>query len=114
MPQRLVIAHRGHCVGAPEQTIAAYALAIDLGARMIEADLRFSRDGVPLMLHDARLDRTTNGHGPVAETDWVEVRALDAGSWFDPRFREQHIPRLEDLFELATHRGIALLYRSQG
>jgi glycerophosphoryl diester phosphodiesterase len=112
--KRIVIAHRGHCVGAPEQTLAAYSLAIDLGASMLEADLRFSRDGVPVMMHDADIRRTTNGKGLVAELAWADLRELDAGSWFAPRFNSERIPRLDDLFDLAMQRGIALCIEAKG
>jgi glycerophosphoryl diester phosphodiesterase len=112
--QRKIIAHRGHKVGAPEQTLAAYVLAIDLGAQMIEADLRFSRDGVPVMLHDPRLERTTNGRGPVADMDWADVRQLDAGSWFARSFAGQRVPRLDELFALAEERNIALCIEAKG
>lgn len=111
---RRIIAHRGDCVHAPEQTLAAYELAARRGASMIEADLRFSRDGVPLLLHDADLRRTTGGRGPVAETDWADVARLDAGSWFGPEFAGQRVPRLEELFELAIHHGIALCIEAKG
>lgn len=114
MAKRLVIAHRGHCVGAPEQTLAAYSLAIDLGAMMIEADLRFTRDGIPVMLHDADVRRTTNGNGLVAELAWDDVRRLDAGSWFDPRFSAERIPRLDDLFDLAVRRDVSLCIEAKG
>ena len=114
MSKRLVIAHRGHCVGAPEQTLAAYSIAVDLGAGMIEADLRFSRDGVPVMMHDADISRTTNGTGLVADLDWADLRKLDAGSWFAPRFISERIPRLDDLFDLAAYRGIALCIEAKG
>jgi len=111
---RRIIAHRGHKVGAPEQTLAAYRLAIDLGAQMIEADLRFSRDGVPLMLHDARLERTTNGRGPVSDMEWAEVAQLDAGGWFGSPFAGQRVPRLDELFALADERGVALCIEAKG
>lgn len=111
---RIIIAHRGHKVGAPEQTMAAYVAAIDLGAQMIEADLRFTRDGVPVMLHDSRLDRTTSGRGPLNRLDWAEVSRLDAGSWFDPKFRDERVPRLDDLFTLAAERDVALCIEAKG
>lgn len=113
-PARFVIAHRGHKAAAPEQTLAAYRLAIDLGAAMIEADLRFTRDGVPVLLHDRLLDRTTSGSGPVAAMDWAEVAKLDAGSWFGERFSTERVPRLDDLFALAVARGIALCIEAKG
>jgi glycerophosphoryl diester phosphodiesterase len=114
MTSRIAIAHRGHKVAAPEQTMTAFALAVDLGATMIECDLRFSRDSVPLLLHDRLLNRTTNGTGPVAEHNWSEVAKLDAGSWFDPRFAGERIPRLDDLFAFAAARGIALCIEAKG
>lgn len=114
MAKRRIIAHRGHSVGAPEQTLVAYDLAIDLGAEMIEADLRFSRDGVPLLLHDARLERTTNGRGLVADVDWEEIALLDAGGWFGPAFVGQCVPQLDQLFALAKNRHVALCIEAKG
>lgn len=114
MTGRLIIAHRGQCVSAPEQTLAAYELAVDLGAVMIEADLRFTRDGVPVMLHDATVDRTTSGRGAVADLDWADVAKFDAGAWFDARFAGQGVPRLEDLFSFAERRGVALCIEAKG
>jgi len=112
--RRRVIAHRGHSVGAPEQTLLAYGLAIELGADMIEADLRFSRDGVGVMLHDARVDRTTNGRGLVSDIDWADIARLDAGIRFSPQTAGQRVPRLEELFELAEERGVALCIEAKG
>lgn len=111
---RLVIAHRGHKVGAPEQTVAAFRLAVELGATMLEADLRFTRDGVPVMLHDRLLDRTTSGSGPAAAMDWADVAKLDAGSWFDPKFAGARVPQLEELFDLAGELGVALCIEAKG
>ncbi|MGN6682986.1 MAG: glycerophosphodiester phosphodiesterase [Devosia sp.] len=112
--QRRVIAHRGHTVGAPEQTLLAYRRAIELGAEMIEADLRFSRDGVGVMLHDARLDRTTDGHGLVSDMDWADIARLDAGSWFSRETAGLRVPRLEELFDLAQAAGTALCIEAKG
>ncbi len=111
---RRIIAHRGHKVGAPEQTLAAFTLAIELGATMLEADLRFTRDGVPVLMHDRLLDRTTSGTGPVADMDWTDLAQLDAGSWFDPRFAGERVPTLDALFDLAERRGVALCIEAKG
>lgn len=111
---RRIIAHRGHKVGAPEQTMVAFKLAADLGATMLEADLRFTRDGVPVLMHDDLLDRTTSGRGPVSAMGWTEMSRLDAGSWFDPRFAGERVPRLDDLFELAETLGVALCIEAKG
>ncbi len=113
MRQR-VIAHRGHKTEAPEQTIAAYRLAVELGAEMIEADVQLSRDGVLVMMHDLTLERTTSGRGRVAELDWAEIATLDAGSWFDARFAGERVPRLDELFALADEAGIALCLEAKG
>lgn len=66
------------------------------------------------MLHDRLLDRTTSGHGPVSALDWAELSRLDAGSWFDPRFATERMPRLDDLFELAIEHDIALCLEAKG
>ena len=110
----LVIAHRGNSAGAPEQTLAAFEQAVELGADMIEADVRRSRDGRLVLVHDAKLDRTTDGHGPVAETRFDELRRLDAGSWFDQKFAGQRIPTLDELFELAHAGRIGLCLEVKG
>ena len=114
MTRRIIIAHRGHKVAAPEQTLTAFRLAVERGATMLEADLRFTRDGVPVMMHDRLLDRTTSGTGPVAAMDWADVVKLDAGSWFDPGFAGERVPRLDELFELAETLGVALCIEAKG
>lgn len=110
----LVIAHRGHSSGAPEQTLAAFRQAIELGADMIEADVRRTRDGQLVMCHDARVDRTTNGSGAVADYTLAEVRRLDAGAWFDPRYAGEGVPSLDDLYELAIEARISLCLEVKG
>lgn len=92
----LVIAHRGASGYAPENTAAAFDLAIEMGATMIETDVQVTRDGALVLIHDALVDRTTNGHGPVADYLLAELQALDAGSWFGPDSAEQRILILED------------------
>jgi glycerophosphoryl diester phosphodiesterase len=104
----MVIAHRGDSRTCPEQTIAAYTQAAERGAEMIEADVHRTRDGRLVMLHDATLDRTTSGSGPVAAIDHVELRTLDAGSWFSPDFAGERVPTLDELFDLAQRFDIAL------
>jgi glycerophosphoryl diester phosphodiesterase len=109
-----VIAHRGHSIGAPEQTMAAFELAAELGADMIEADVRRTRDGRLVMLHDATVDRTTDGHGSVSELSAAEVARLDAGRWFAADFAGERIPSLEELFGLARRTGIGLCLEAKG
>ena len=78
----LVIAHRGASGLAPENTLAAFKLASALGAQGIELDAHLSADGKPVVIHDSRLNRTTDGKGQVAKFTAADLQSLDAGSWF--------------------------------
>jgi len=110
-PQRqfpvLVIAHRGASGECPENTLAAFRRAMDLGADMLECDVQCSRDGTVVVMHDARVDRTTDGHGWVRCLTWRELKQLDAGVWFSAAFRGERLLTLEDL--LAFTAGKVLL-----
>src|SRR5881397_2525073 len=92
---RLVIAHRGNRVRAPENTLLAFRQAVEIGADAIEFDVRLTRDGVPVVIHDADLDRTTNGHGLVESYTFDELRTLNAAARA-PRgngsAQRQHVP----------------------
>ncbi|HJQ84595.1 MAG TPA: glycerophosphodiester phosphodiesterase family protein, partial [Candidatus Binatia bacterium] len=79
----LVIAHRGASGTRPENTLTAFRRAESLGAHMIELDVQLTADGEVVVLHDWTLDRTTDGRGAVRDAAFADVRALDAGSWFD-------------------------------
>ncbi|MCI0622223.1 MAG: glycerophosphodiester phosphodiesterase [Acidobacteria bacterium] len=92
-----VVAHRGASGYAPENTMAAYRLAVELGANFIEADLHLSRDAKFVALHDTSLRRTTNGHENVHDFTLAELRQLDAGTWFSPAFTGELIPTLEEI-----------------
>jgi len=94
-----IIAHRGASAAAPENTLAAFNLAIDLGADAVELDVDMTRDGVPIVIHDDTVDRTTNGHGAAAHLTLSEIKQLDAGSWKDAKFAGERIPTLEEVFE---------------
>jgi glycerophosphoryl diester phosphodiesterase len=100
-----VIAHRGANRHAPENTLAAFRAAFELGADAIELDVMLSRDRVPAVIHDARVERTTNGKGRVRELSWAELQELDAGSWFGAAFRGTRIPSLEAVLEEVRGRG---------
>lgn len=91
-----IIAHRGANRIAPENTFAAAAAAVALGAHRIEIDVRESRDGVLYVHHDKMVNRTTNGTGALSEMTSIEIDKLDAGSWFGGQYRGQPVPRLED------------------
>jgi glycerophosphoryl diester phosphodiesterase len=92
-----ILAHRGASGYAPENTMAAFRLARELGADGLEFDVQVTKDGVPVVIHDEWLERTTNGKGFVNEKTLAELRALDAGSWFDPKFAGERIPTLEEV-----------------
>ena len=108
------MAHRGHRAAYPEQTLPAYQAAIDLGCRAIEADLQLTQDGHLVMLHDLTVDRTTDGSGPVAGMTLEQVRGLDAGSWFDPRFAGTRIPTLDEFLDMAVPAGATLCLEVKG
>ncbi len=104
-----VCAHRGHSVGAPENTLSALDAASDHGATVAEIDVVLTRDDAIVLLHDEILDRTTNGKGRVADLDLDSVRRLDAGSWFAPEFSGTRIPTLQEALATARSRRIGLL-----
>ncbi len=101
MEKPWVIGHRGASGHAPENTMAAFRRAAELGARFIETDLHLSRDSHLVAIHDSTLERTTNGHGAVRDCNLAELRELDAGSWFGPEFAGQRIPTLEEILRFA-------------
>lgn len=89
------IAHRGAGKLAPENTLAAFKLGAGHGYRMFECDVKLSADGVPFLLHDATLERTTSGRDIAGEQTWAELAKLDAGSWHSPAFANEPLPTLE-------------------
>lgn len=91
-----IVSHRGCHQQAPENTYAAAQRCIDLGVEWIEVDVRQSRDGVFFLLHDATLNRTTNGTGRLDWFDGEHIDKLDAGTWFDAEFAAEKVPRLDE------------------
>ncbi len=91
-----ISAHRGYSSAAPENTIPALEAALALGAHVAEVDVRLTRDGHLVLMHDRTLNRTTDGSGPVADATLEEVRQLDAGSWFDRKFAGTKVPTLDE------------------
>lgn len=96
----LIIAHRGASGYAPENTLAAFRKAIELGANVLETDVRQTKDGHLVLVHDASVDRTTNGEGDVADLTLAELKLLDAGGWFSHAFRDERIPTLVEVIDL--------------
>ena len=103
-----VVAHRGASAAAPENTLAALRLAAAMGARWAECDVRASADGVAVVLHDATLERTTDGRGSVAARTAAELAALDAGAWFDAGFAGEPLPTLAAVAAEAGRLGLGL------
>ncbi|MEM9746011.1 MAG: glycerophosphodiester phosphodiesterase family protein [Actinomycetota bacterium] len=95
-----VIGHRGASHEAPENTMAAFNRALELGAHGIEFDVQLTSDGRAVVHHDAMLDRTTDGSGPLHAVSSDDISRLDAGSWFDESFAGEPIPRLGDVLRL--------------
>lgn len=95
-----IIGHRGAALSAPENTIAGLCMAAALEVEWVEFDVKLTRDGRCILLHDDTLDRTTNGQGPAAALSFEEIRRLDAGSWFGPDFVGQPVPSLEEAIDV--------------
>lgn len=92
----LICAHRGASSERPENTLAAFQRARELGAEMVELDVQRARDGTAVVIHDSTLDRTTSGRGRVADHTLAELKQLDAGGWFAPEFAGERIPTLAE------------------
>ena len=97
MPERGLCAHRGAMETHPENTLVAFREAVKAGAHMIEFDVQLTKDKKLVVMHDATVDRTTNGAGKVSELTWAEIRELDAGSWKSPEFKGLHVPTFQEV-----------------
>jgi glycerophosphoryl diester phosphodiesterase len=102
LPRPMIFAHRGASLYAPENTLAAFEIAIEQKADAIEFDVNITADGCLVVIHDDTVDRTTNGSGKVRELNLEDLQQLDAGSSFHRTFKGEHIPTLENIF---THIG---------
>ncbi|HEX5840744.1 MAG TPA: glycerophosphodiester phosphodiesterase family protein [Anaerolineales bacterium] len=104
LPQPVIFAHRGASAHAPENTLAAFELALAQQADAIELDVKLSADGHVVVIHDATVDRTTNGKGRVKDLSFAELKKLDAGSFFSETFAGEKIPALDEVFETVGKR----------
>ncbi len=95
-----VVAHRGASGDAPENTLAAFRRALEMGVDAVELDVHLTRDGEPVVIHDHVLDRTTDGSGLVRDQTLAAVRHLDAGRWFGERFAGERVPTLAEALDL--------------
>ena len=102
------IAHRGAGKLAPENTWAAFRLGAQYGYRMFECDAKLSSDGVPFLMHDATLERTTNGHGTGGDRPWTQLAQLDAGGWHSRSYAGEPLPTLENLARYCIANGFFL------
>ena len=118
----LVIGHRGCCAFAPENTLPSFKLALEAGADLVELDYHLSQDGVPMVIHDDTLDRTTDARKKwkrkgikVADLTAAEIQTLDAGSWFDTKFAGARVPLLTEALDLICGTGgVALIEHKSG
>ena len=100
MPKKVTpIRHRGASSYAPENTFAAFDLAVEMEIEEIELDVQFTSDSHIIVIHDETLDRTTDSTGPVSALTLEEFQSLDAGSWFDEKFSGEKVPTLDQVFD---------------
>lgn len=109
-----VAAHRGVPSVAPENTLASVAHALRQGVDFLEIDLQLTADGVPVLMHDRTVDRTTNGQGAVANLSLAEVRGLDAGGWFGDEFTGETVPTFDEFIEVVAPTSQAVFIELKG
>ena len=109
-----IAGHRGDQEGAPENTLPAFELAIASQAQFIETDLQLTSDGVPVLMHDWTVDRTTDGSGPVWTYTWDELSRLDAGRWYADEFAGTRVPALSQLLDLVRPSNKRVLLELKG
>jgi glycerophosphoryl diester phosphodiesterase len=102
------IAHRGAGKLAPENTLAAFRLGASHGYRMFECDVKLSADGVPFLMHDATLERTTNGRGVGGDQSWSALSQLDAGGWHSRAYAGEPLPTFENIARFCLDNGYFL------
>ncbi len=109
MKKPLIIAHRGASAYAPENTMASFSKAIEMKSDGIELDVHMTKDKTLVVCHDEKVDRTTNGKGFIKDFTLEEIKKLDAGSWFSEEFKEEKIPKLEEVLELLKDKDDIIL-----
>ena len=102
------VAHRGAGKIAPENTLAAFRVGAAHGYRMFECDVKLSRDGVPFLLHDSALNRTTSGRGTGGDLPWSDLSQLDAGAWHSRAYAGEPLPSMENIARFCIRNGYAL------
>lgn len=117
----LVIAHRGDSIACPENTLPAFTSAVALGSDLVELDYHHSADGIPIVIHDGTLDRTTDARDvfggeniPVSSKTYSDLSKLDAGKWFNPKFTGTKLPTLEQALDAIQPGSVTLIERKSG
>ena len=110
MPYPRICAHRGFNTVAPENSLAAFGSAIGMGAVEIEFDVRFTRDGVPVVAHDSNLERVSNGHGMIEDKTLAELYEYDFGSRFSGRFAHTKIALFEEVLSKFSQHAVFNLH----
>ena len=108
------IAHRGASLIAPENTLVSLREAKKQGASYVEFDVQLTGDGHPVVFHDSELDRTTNGRGKVSDVDYETIARLDAGSWFNEKFKNERVPTLADYLQCAADSRLGINVELKG
>jgi glycerophosphoryl diester phosphodiesterase len=101
-----IIGHRGAKANAPENTLVSIGKAHEEGATWVEFDVKLTSDGVPILIHDATLERTTSGQGEVSNRSLEDIRRLDAGRWFGPAFAGERVPTLAEALDFMAARSM--------
>lgn len=109
-----IIAHRGASGQAPENTLSAFEKAIEIGVDMVELDVHLTKDGKVVVIHDEKLDRTTNMTGEIKEMTWDEMKDADAGSWYGEQFKGEKLPTLDDALKQINGRTKVLIEIKNG
>lgn len=105
---KLLTGHRGIPSKAPENTLAGFRMAAQNGASWIETDVQLTADLVPIIIHDRKVNRTTNGKGAISEMTAEHISRLDAGSWFSEEYTGEKVPTLQETLELCVELGLSL------
>lgn len=93
------VSHRGAAAAAPENTLSGVRAGVQSGAPYVEIDLRMTKDGVLVLMHDSTIDRTSSGSGKISSLTWSDINTLDAGAWFSDEYSEEPIPRLDTVLQ---------------
>lgn len=103
-----IIAHRGASIYAPENTMSAFNKAIQQKADAIELDVRLTKDGIPVVCHDATIKRTSNGKGAVHNLTLKQLKKYDFGTWFSRKYKKEQMPTLEEVLQLFKNEQLTL------